>query len=298
MNNTKFRMLPISTFALAVLFLFGCGAQPGGTNVTTNINTNTANVQMANANTANTNTSVPATIETREPEEYEAVALLKLEAVGGEQAITLPNLSAVVARKGSDRRMEFTMPAGGRVVYLDKAGTNYLVLPDRKQYAVLDRESMGFEVRSMLMPEQIVEQVKNVRGVQLVGEEQYNGRSAIKYRYGAVADTKSQAGQVETESFLIVDKETGLPLRSETVSQSTSGGNLKGYSGLRIVTELNHLKTATTPGIFDDPTGFQKIEASQVRGQVDMVFNSIAGFLTQMMKQNAVQSTPAGSPAR
>jgi hypothetical protein len=50
----------------------------------------------------------------------------------------------------------------------------------------------------MLMPEQIVQQVKSVPGVQRVGEEKYNGRDVIKYRYGSVTDTQSQAGQVAT----------------------------------------------------------------------------------------------------
>jgi outer membrane lipoprotein-sorting protein len=299
MNNITYRVLPILALVLAALFLAACGEQPGGTNVnTTQVNTNAAN---ANANSAaNSDTSAALTVETREPDEYEAVVLLKFEAIGGGQTTALPNLSAVVARNGEDRRMEFTMPAGGRVVFLDKAGTNYLVLPDRKQYALLDKESMGFEVRRMLMPEQIVQQVKNVRGVQMVGEEQYNGRNAMKYRYEAVADTRSQAGQVETESFLIVDKETGLPLRSETVSRSTSGGNLQGYSGLRVVTEMNNIKTSTSPGIFDEPTGLEKVDSAQVRAQVDMVFNSIAAFLTQVMNQNqpgSPGSTPGGTPA-
>jgi outer membrane lipoprotein-sorting protein len=299
MNNITYRVLPILALVLAALFLAACGEQPGGTNVnTTQVNTNAAN---ANANSAaNSDTSAALTVETREPDEYEAVVLLKFEAIGGGQTTALPNLSAVVARNGEDRRMEFTMPAGGRVVFLDKAGTNYLVLPDRKQYALLDKESMGFEVRRMLMPEQIVQQVKNVRGVQMVGEEQYNGRNAMKYRYEAVADTRSQAGLVETESFLIVDKETGLPLRSETVSRSTSGGNLQGYSGLRVVTEMNNIKTSTSPGIFDEPTGLEKVDSAQVRAQVDMVFNSIAAFLTQVMNQNqpgSPGSTPGGTPA-
>ena len=54
----------------------------------------------------------------------------------------------------------------------------------------------------MLMPGEIVNQVKNIKGVERVGEEQLAGRAVTKYRYGATANTATQAGQVNTESFI------------------------------------------------------------------------------------------------
>lgn len=288
-----FLSLPVS-FCLA-----GCGAQPGVTNVNltnSGANTSNSNINSAPANSASGSTTT--VIESREPGQYQAKVTLKLEAIGAQQSTTLPTLTATVARSGTDRRMEFAMPAGGRVVYLDKAGTNYLILPEKKQYAEMNRDSLGFDVRRMLMPEQIVEQVKNVPGMQRVGEEKYNGRDVIKYRYGAVANTQSQAGQVATESYLLVDKETGLPLRSETVSQSQSGGSVQGYSGLRIITEISDISTETPADLFAEPTALQKIESDQVRAQVDMIFNSVAVLLTQMMRQGQQPTNPMASPAR
>jgi hypothetical protein len=220
---------------------------------------------------------------------------LKLEAIGNQQTTALPTLSAMVARNTVDRRMEFTMPAGGRVVYLDKAGTNYLILPDKKQYAELNRDSLGFDVRRMLMPEQIDQQVKNVKGVERVGEDKYNGRDVIKYRYGAVAKTGSQAGNVETESFLYVDKETSLPLHSETVSQTQSGANVQGDKGLRIITEISDIKTDAPAELFQQPTDFEKIESSQVRSQVDMIFSALASLLSQMMQQAQTTTSPVAT---
>lgn len=295
MQGHKFRRsFILSISALVSFVLLGCGAQPGVTNVNPpNSNANRSN-SLANTKSANTNAVSTAAIETKEPEQYQATVTLKLEAIGDQQQTAFPTLTADVARSGTDRRMQFTMPAGGRVIFLDKAGTNYLIMPEKKQYAELNRDSLGFEVRRMLMPEQIVEQVKNMQGVQRVGEEKYNGRDVVKYRYGAVANTQTKAGQVETESFLLVDKETGLPLRSETVSQLQTGGNVQGYSGLRIVTEITDVKTEPSADIFAAPKEFQKIEAEQVRSQVDLIFSSLATLLTQMMKQ----AQPAASPAR
>lgn len=286
------------SLCICALLLAGCGAQPAS-NTMVNVNANAANTNtngsVANANTTGTN----SLDSVKEPTEYQATVSLKLEAVGDQRRSTMPTLGANVSRSGNDRRMEFTMPAGGRVVFLDKGGANYLILPDKKQYAELNQEALGFEVRRMMMPEQIVEQVKAIPGMKFVGEEMYNGRTVQKFSYGAVADTQTQAGQVSTESFLLVDKETGLPLRSETQSQSQSGGNVQGFSGVRIITELSDIKTDTDPLMFEQPPAdYQKIETSQVRAQVDMIFNALASFVGQMMRQNQPSSSPASSPAR
>jgi hypothetical protein len=218
--------------------------------------------------------------------------------MGGQQNIALPTLGAMVARNAESRRMEFTMPAGGRVIFLDKAGTNYLLLPEKKQYAELNKDSLGFDVRRMLMPEQIVAQAKGVKGMELVGDDTYNGRAVTKYKYAAVANTGTQAGQVTTDTFLLVDKQTGLPLHSETTSQSQSGGSVQGYNGVRIVTEITDIKTDPSPDQFEVSPDLQKIDSAQVRQQVDLVFSAFASFLSQMMNQAQTANTNSSSPAR
>jgi hypothetical protein len=306
MNFLKSRRFSFPTFfILAALAFAGCGAPSQSVNVNTsavNTNTNTNSGVVSNANVsvnANSAASAPTvSVEAKEPDQYQATVTIKLEAVGADRTTTLPTLSAKVARSGNDRRMEFAVPAGGRVIYLDKAGTNYLIMPDKRQYAELNKESLGFDMRRMLMPEQIVQQVQNTKGVERVGDEQYNGRDATRYRYGAVTNTQTKAGSVSTESFLIVDKATGLPLRSETVSQS-QGGQIQGYSGLKMVTEITDIATDVQPAAFEQPTGLQKIEAEQVRAQVDLIFNSLAAFITQIMKQSQqpAPAAPAATPA-
>jgi hypothetical protein len=287
----------LMVLASSLLFLVGCQPQTGNVNtnlVNTNVNiSNSFNNSNSYTNTNVATTNSTATIsETKEPEQYQAIVQLKLEATGEKNATALPAISANVARNSADRRMEFNMPNGDKVVYLDKAGTTYLLLPNRKQYAILDKESLGFDVRQLMMPEQIVNQVKNVKGVERVGEENANGRAVIKYRYGAVTNTQTQAGQVATESFFLIDKETGLPLHSETVSES-QGGNVQGYKGLRIVTEMSDIKTVTTPELFAVPTDFAKIDASQVKAQADLIFNAVALLINQTMK--SAQSNPTAN---
>jgi hypothetical protein len=267
--------------------MFGCST--GTTNVSTNrVN---ENVNLSNSFNSNTNMNVSSVApnstisETKEPDNYQAIVQLKLQATGDNTATNLPTIQANVARSGADRRMEFNLPTNEKVVYLDKAGTTYLILPTRKQYAVLDNQSLGFEVRQLMMPGEIVNQVKSVKGVERVGEENVNGRQVIKYRYGSVANTQTNAGQVTTESFFLIDKETGLPLRSETVSQSQSG-NVQGYKGLRVITEMSDIKTDTTPDLFAVPTEYQKIDAAQVKAQAELIFNAVGLLLSQALKSS------------
>src|SRR5215203_3050177 len=150
------------------LLLVGCGgATPAGNANLVNSNVNLSNTFTGSTNiNANTTSVDPnsAIIETKEPDQYQAVVLLKLQATGNNNTATnLPTIQANVARSGADRRMEFNLPTGEKVLYLDKAGTTYLVLPTRKQYAQLDKQSLGFEVRQLMMPEQVVAQVRAVK---------------------------------------------------------------------------------------------------------------------------------------
>lgn len=287
-------------FSFAVVLTATCDMQQQGVSNTNvrNSNVNTSNFANVNSNISNSNSTSTITVsEANEPSEYQATVAIRLEGIGNQPNRALPTLSAKVARNGTDRRMEFTMPAGGRVVYLDRAGTNYLILPDMKQYAELNKDSLGFDVRRMMMPEEIVKQVRAVPGVQRVGEEQYQGRDVIKYRYGSVTNTNTNAGQVATESYLYVDKATGLPLHSETVSQSTSGQNVQGFTGVRVITDITDISTTAGADIFSEPTGMQKVESEQLRAQVNMVFNAIGAMLAQMMNQTQTAATPMASPS-
>lgn len=304
MQKLRFVKTGLSTVLFsAVVFSIGCQPQTSTSNanlISTNANIANSFANGSNSNSSNMNSSVSSSssaVETKEPEQYEAKVLLKLEAIGDQKNTTLPAISANVARNGAERRMELTLPTGEKIIYLDKAGVNYAILPNRKQYAEINKESLGFDVRSLLLPEQIVQKVKAMPGVQLVGEEQMNGRTVTKYRYGGTANTQSQAGQVATESFLIVDKETGLPLRSETVSQSQSGGNVQGFKGMRVITEMSDIKTTIDPAMFAPPTDFQKVEAEQVRAQANLIFNVVGQLIGQMMNQAKPASTPAANTA-
>lgn len=281
----RLKMLSLfSTLAIAALGA-ACNQPAANTNANRTMNANVnSNANAMNANVMNMNTTSDAgpMIETKEPEQYQATVALKFEATGSKNAAT-PPIKAEVARNGADRRMEFVLPNGDKIAYIDTGGKQYVVSPTKKQYAELNKESLGFEVRKLLMPDQIVNQVKNLKGVEKVGEEKVGDRDAIKYRYGATTDTQTKAGTVATESFVLVDKETGLPLRSVTNSQSQSG-NVQGISGVSIVTEMSNIRTTADASLFAAPTDFQKVEPEQIKAQVDLIFNAAAAVIGQMVK--------------
>lgn len=299
MKGTKL-LGTFAVFGAGAIFITGCTPPAANTALNsgpTNLNRNTANI---NTNT-NTTTSSTSVITTSEPEQYQANVKLTLETMGQAQKASLPPLGAVVARSGADRVMEFALPTGEKVIYLDKGGMNYIILPNRKQYAELSKEALGFEVRRLLMPEQIVSQVKAIPGVRLVGEETANGRPVVKYAYSGAANTQTQAGTVATESFIVVDKETSLPVRSETVSQSQSGANVQGISGVRIVTEMSDIKTTPDASIFTVPSEFQKVDPEQVKAQANLIFSAVGALIGQVMNQAqapAMSPSPMVSPAR
>lgn len=278
---------------LLQLILVSSACQQPATNTSTNTNTTTTNTNATNTSNANmgTTTARGATIDTREPDQYSATVTLKLE-VTGSQNMSTPPLTANFARNGTDRRIAFKIPGGDEVVYLDRADKHYVILPNRKQYAEIDAQSTGFNVPTVMTPAQIVNQVKNVSGCENAGEEQFGGRNATKYRCTAAARTGTQAGEVKTESFIYVDKDTGLPLRSESLV--TSSGSVAGASAVKIVTEMSNIQTSVADTTFAEPTGMSKVDPAQVRSQVEAVVKAALIFAQSMMQTS---SAPPSAPA-
>jgi hypothetical protein len=287
-------MIMRDLYLLALVFttavvITGCGSPTGNSNLAA-LNTNAGVANSISNSNLNAVSTTGSTVDTREPDQYQAMVKLSFQTLGsGPQQANLPNIGANVARQGDDRVMEFNV-ANEKVIFLDKGGMNYLILPNRKQYAELTKESLGFEVRRMMMPEQIVQQAKAVPGMKLVGEETQNGRQVLKYAYQAQANTNTNVGTVSTESYMIVDKETGLPLRTETVSRSQNGGNVQGVSGIRIVTEMTDIKTTPDPSMFNLPADYAKIDPETVKANINLIFQAVNALVGQAMQQQNGQT--------
>jgi hypothetical protein len=256
-------------------------------NANSNANTN-SQINAANVNSNSESDNRGATINAREPEKYSATLAFSIETEGGDKAIGIPSLAVQVARNGDDRRVEFKLPDGSPLVYLDHNNRHYVILPARKQYAELTKEATGVQVHKLLTPGQLVDSLKTIKGVERVGEGPMAGRTAEKYRYSASTNTNTKAGEVKAEAFVYVDKETGLPLRAEMLAESS--GDVKGVKAARVVAEMRDIKTDVAAALFEPPAGYEQVAPEKVRQQIDALTGAVAAILKAMMA-NAVNAT-------
>jgi hypothetical protein len=282
-----------------VLAAAGCQSATETSNGTANVNGNSTVSVNSNTNTNMTNSTVQTntgqTIEAREPEKYTATMVATLSTSGQQSAKGQAEIK--VARNGADRRYSVTLPVVGELVFLDKADKRYVIIHGRKQYAELTQEMTGVnmeQVRAMT-PGQLVAFVSKQQGVQQVGEETFNGRQAIKYRAAGGTQTQTTAGQVKGETFIYVDKDTGLPLRIEGFGQST--GNVQGVSGGNLVIETRDLKTDANPADFEIPQGYKQLSPEEVKQRVAQLAQGLQMLMSFINQQAAAGAAPAASPS-
>lgn len=291
-NNQQKLFAVMGTIGASALLLIvgGCKVTTTGSNANANLNANTA--ANSNANVGNFNATSESTgpgLNTREPEKYSATLAFSIETSGGDKAIGIPSLTIQVARHGDDRRIEFKLPDGSPLIYLDHENRHYVVLPARKQYAELTKEATGVQFHKLLTPGQLVDDLKKIRGIERVGEETMNGRTAEKYRYTSATNTNTKAGEVKAEAFVYVDKETGLPLRADLLAQSS--GDVKGVNAARVVAEMRDIKTDVDVSMFQAPSGYEQVAPEKIRQQIDALTSAVTAILKAMM------AGASGSPA-
>ncbi len=296
MRRDKYRFLlrlGMGAILLAATLVFMSACKPV---TTTDSNANTNANASANANTnanVTSNSDSGGTINTREPEKYAANLIFSIETEGGDKAIGIPSLSMQVARNGDDRRVEFKLPDGSPLIYLDHDNRHFVVLPNRKQYAELTKEATGIQLHKLLTPGQLVEDLKKIKGIERAGEGPIDGRAAEKYRYSTTTNTNTKAGEVKAEAFVYVDKETGLPLRAELLAESS--GDIKGVKAARVVAEMKDIRTEVDAAAFQPPTDFQAVPPEKVRQQIDALTSAVGAILKAMMAGATASPTPSAS---
>jgi len=296
-NNSKVLTVRIGLLGALASGLFLIGCQPAA-NTNSNANVN-ANIAPANSNAnANSSSESSSSLDTAEPEKYSATLVFTLQTSGGDKAMGIPPLSVQVARNAADRRVEFKLPDGTPLVYLDHDNRHYVIVPSKKQYAELSKEATGAQLQKLMTPGQIVADLKNKTGVEKVGEEQVNGRTAEKYRYAKSTDTKTKAGEVTAEAFIFIDKETRLPLRTEVNAESS--GEVKGVNAARLVAEMRDIKTDVDATQFEIPAGYSQVAPEKIRQQIDALTSAVASILRTIMANMQVEAgaspSPTGSP--
>lgn len=282
----------ISLLAIAILALASSACQKTEPNLNANVTVNANTNVNANASVSPVTASL---IAAREPEKYRATLVISAETEGGQKTVGIPTLSADVARNGADRRVAFKLPDGSDLIYLDNDGKHFVVAPGRKQYAELTKEATGFQMQKLMTPGHIVSYIEKLKGVERVGEETLNGRTAEKYRYSTSTNTSTSAGAVKSEAFVFVDKETGLPLRTEVYSEAS--GNVQGVKGVKVVAEMRDITTTVEESLFQVPPGLSEVPPEQVRQQIDAFTNTVAALVKMLISNmNAPAATTSSSP--
>lgn len=253
----------LGVVALATtLAAFGCSTQPGSnmnSSMSVNANSNTA-MTNENANAA-AGATAGGTFSTREPDRYSMKMNVSVEgSANNRQGGTQVEID--FARLDASRRWSIKVPAiNQEVVYLEKPGLKYLVIPSQNKYVEITPDSVGMPLGNILTPSAMMERLQ-ARPHESLGMEAVNGRPAMKYRFTGAANTGTSAGTAQADSFIYVDQETNLPLRIDLTATTTSGAAARG------VVETRDIQLNPDPTQFDVPTGYQKVTAEQLKQQV------------------------------
>jgi len=292
----RVKIRPHVFIGICLLLISIAGCQPAtNTNANANLSANTnanSKIALSNSNTSSENTNTGVVINTREPDKYTSTLVFTIQTEGGDKAIGVPPLSVGVARSGDDRRVEFKLPDGTPLIYLDHNNHHYVIVPSRKQYAELTPEATGIQMHKMLTPGQLVESLKNVKGIERAGDETFNGRPAEKYQYSKTAKTNTKAGEVQADAYIYVDKETGLPLHAEIIAESS--GDVKGVKAARVVAEMRDIQTNIDPAMFEVPSGYSQVPPEKIRQQIDALTGAVTAIVKAMIASvSSGQSSPS-----
>lgn len=280
--------LLVTGLMFTALALPGCTTT--STNTSTTLNSNSAPAASTNANSAPA-TSGGASLEAREPENYSVTTTITIQPTGNAPQANIPPLQFSFARMGTDRRISFKLPDPvGEVIYLEKSPLKYLIFPARSQYVELDPNELGFQLGAVMSPASIIARVKERTQYEQIGTEPINGRTAIKYRFRAAADTHTKVGTAQADSIVYVDQETGLPLRSEIETRSSSG------AGARVTTSAESLQLAPEASLFEVPTTMKKVSSAELKQQVQSFVSTLRAFAGYLREQANAAQAAGGQP--
>jgi hypothetical protein len=279
----------VAVIAIAALLCSACtNAEKTGT--TANVNSNANVASSANANTSSTTASATP-LEAREPERYSVTTTITIQPTGNAPQTNIPSLKFAFAKIGTERRVSFKLPDPvGEVVYLEKSPLKYLIFPTRNQFVELDPQELGFQLGDLMSPATLILRLKERTQFENMGTENVNGRTAAKYRFKAAADTHTKVGTAQADSIVYVDQETGLPLRSEIETTSSSG------TGARILTAADTLTLNPEASLFEVPTGMKKVTSAELKQQVQGFVSAVRGVASFLRQQVSTSPQAGGQP--
>src|SRR5262249_15628884 len=118
----------VSIFIIASLWLIvflACQPATNTNNSKANVNANTAPANT-NANLSSSTTDSTPSFNASEPGKFNRTVMFTNGASGRRKTMGVPPLSVQVARNGADRRVEFKLPDGTPLIYLDHDNHHYV----------------------------------------------------------------------------------------------------------------------------------------------------------------------------
>jgi hypothetical protein len=299
MSHRLLRLIAALIVLTMTFAAFGCSTTPTNSNananvsINTNENSNVAAMTNENANPAASATTAASpttasTFSTREPERYSMKMNVSLEgSANNRQGSTQVEID--FARMDATRRWAVRVPSiNQEIIYLEKPGLKYLVIPSRNQYVEVTQDAVGFPLGNLLTPSAMMERLQS-KPHESLGTETVNGRPAMKYRFTGAANTGTSAGTAQADSFIYVDQETNLPLRIDLTAATTSGATARGIAETRDI----HLNPDPTQ--FEVPSGYQKVTAEQLKQQVQGFIALVRAIAPYFGQQPA--APPAAPPS-
>lgn len=283
------RMIAAIGAVVLAFISFGCtGAPVANTNSAVNANANATASVNANSNPAPGGAGSP--FSAREPERYSAKMVLSVQGeVSNRQGGT--QLETDFARMDANRRWSIKIPGlNQEVIYIERPGLKYLVLPSRSQYVELTPDALGFPLGNLLTPSAMMERLQS-KAAENLGSEPVNGRPATKYKFAGATNTGTQAGTVQTDSIVYIDTETGLPLRADLNATANN-------TNVRAVLETRDIHLNPDPAIFEVPAGYRKVTSEELKQQVQnfvMFVRAIAPYLGQQISVAPPPVPPASA---
>lgn len=197
--------------------------------------------------------------KTREPERYRATRVtLSEESVAGATPTTTQTTTTRVFRSGVNRREEYESPNGNTLVYLENGSGRFVIIPGLKVFAELStgslpvplpQETASTDLTNGVLTENVVEAI-----YQTLGAEELNGRRTVKY---LVRESSGDAGEAGRDTFVWIDDEMGMPIRSEST-------HTEGATSVHFITELRDVSIDVNEDVFQLPKDFVKVEHAKL----------------------------------
>ena len=192
---------------------------------------------------------------TREPERYRAVRTIIQTEPGGKTTTLKTN----IFRDGPSRREELETDNAPTLVYLERSGQRFLLLPDEKIYSEIDSQfalpNSFDDNANESSPDRLLHTEPVQTAYQKLSDEVLDGKTVSKYK---VTVNNASSGSVSNSVTLVwIDEKLGMPVKSE----------MSAANGVQTTMRLSEISLEVNPDGFEIPTSYRKVAVQEIVGR-------------------------------